>query len=254
MATDRDGGFARLREAQEQGFAWDALELLDRNGESLMIREHERAVDHAMGAEVQYLHSLAEARARSAWVILDGDWGGQVYLTAPVALVGIDEAGLNRLIHEIDLEAWGGQDEDSLSITYRSGAVGDGVWGGMGGGGLRDALWIHPELEQLGWLDGIEAMLAGRIEHLPTPKTVLTSTLCDVLGRALDAEDDRLRTFLAPPYSEPSDGDAAIADLLGPPTPAGRWYHRTIVRALKNVRPITAEATIVRWREDAMRD
>jgi hypothetical protein len=252
-STDRERAFARLRDAQAQGLAWDALDLLDPNGHSLMIREHERSVDHAMGVDVSYLHSLAEAQAESAWVILDGDWGGQVYLTAPAVIVGIDEAGLSRLIHEIDLEAWGGQEEGSLSITYRRGAVGDGVWGGMGGGALLAGLWIHPELDQLGWFDGIEAMLLGRIDHLPTPQTVLTSAQRDVLGRALDAEDERLRTYVAPPYSEPVDLDAAIVGLIGAPMPGSQWYHGTILRALKNARLDTAAATIVRWREDAQR-
>ncbi len=123
----------------------------------------------------------------------------------------------------------------------------------MGGAVLDEALWIHPELEQLGWFDAIEAMLAGTIEHLPTPETVLTDPQRDVLVRALDMEDERLRAFVAPPYSEPVDGNAAITDLLGPPMNAGRWYQRTIVRALTNLRPDTAAGIIARWREDARR-
>lgn len=249
---DREVAFGLLRDAEAQGHAWEALDLLDPSGQSLMIREHERAVDHALGVPVTYHHTLEEARAADGWVILDGDWGGQVYLTSPASLVRIDHNGLKTLLHEIDLESWGGQEEASLSINFRVGAHGDVVGGGMGGGRLdRASPWIHPELVQLGLSDAINAVLAGEIGNLPAAPTIIAPERLEALGRALDEEDPRLRSSIAPRPDEEYDGGMGMMELLGPPPIGREWYAATIHRALENVRPNSARATILRWREEA---
>ena len=113
-----------------------------------------------MSVETKALGSLAEARlAPGGVVILEGDWGGQVYLVAPAACVACDEAALERLLRELDAVAWPGNDPGSASIRYERRSPGDTVPGGMGGGEVREDVWIHPEL--LPYADRIRAALAG---------------------------------------------------------------------------------------------
>jgi hypothetical protein len=253
-AGDRDAAFALLDDAREAGMTWDELELLGPDGESLMIRGGERIVDKFLprSGRPVYYPTLAEAQAVGGWVVLEGDWGGQIFLTAPASMIDVSEERLRALLHEIDLEAWGRQGESSLGIHYVGGPLGRVMAGGMGGGVLLDDLWLHPELVQLGWSTAIRDALAGRLEALPIPVTVLDQSQLDALARAFDQADPRLRIFVASGPHDTSDAmDASINALLGPPPAADEgWYHTTICRALQNVRPSSSEV-IRRWGEEA---
>ena len=76
-----------------------------------------------------------------------------------LARVAGDEAALERLLRELDAVAWPGNDPGSASIRYERRSPGDTVPGGMGGGEVREDVWIHPEL--LPYADRIRAALAG---------------------------------------------------------------------------------------------
>jgi hypothetical protein len=231
---------------------WDDLELLDPVGESLMIRDGERAVDRVLPPEARpaYLGALSEARDAGGYVILDGDWGGQVYVTAPATAVACDPARLGELLRGIDASAWGDQGDGSRKITYRSGAPGASVAGGMGGGVLLDRPWIHPELVQLGLGDAIGDVLAGRADALPNPRPVLSPRALEALARALDEEDPRLRSYLAPAGHEDSrTGERGIEEIIGPPIAGDLWYHLAVRRALAGVRP-DSNAVVRRWHDE----
>ena len=100
-----------------------------------------------MSEENRPLGSLAEARAApDGVVILEGDWGGQIYVVAPAARVACEEAALDRLLRDLDAIAWPENDPGGASIRYERLRAGEAVPGGMGGGEVREDVWIHPEL------------------------------------------------------------------------------------------------------------
>lgn len=106
----------------------------------------------------QWIASLAEARAvPDAAVVLQGDDGGQVYLTCPVALVRSDEAGLRWLLRLIDARNW--NDPTMATIYFRVLPVGSAVGGGMGGGRVIAGAWLHPELESESLRSDVERIL-----------------------------------------------------------------------------------------------
>lgn len=81
-----------------------------------------------------------------AWLVLEGDWGGQIYLTVPWRLLGEDPKVL-PLLKDLDREAWPsnrGEGRNAYLYSPREREQqGRGVPGGMGGGRLTDDLWLH---------------------------------------------------------------------------------------------------------------
>jgi hypothetical protein len=93
------------------------------------------------------LSSFKEAKeASDGAVVLEGDGGGQIYLTCPMRHVKCSEETLNKLLHEIDKLEWYCNEGWGVRTYYRRAESGDGVWGGMGGGIVEDELWIHPDI------------------------------------------------------------------------------------------------------------
>jgi hypothetical protein len=88
--------------------------------------------------------NLSQAIENAAWVILQGDDGGQIYLTCPAAKVKCSEANLRKLLEYLDAASW--RDIEMASILFEdcSGTV--TVAGGMGGGAVTDDVWLHPDL------------------------------------------------------------------------------------------------------------
>ncbi len=86
------------------------------------------------------------------WLVLEGDWGGQIYLTVPRRLVG-DVSGIEMLLSELNRIAWPCNDGEGACaslydpMSYDQTAD-DGVCGGMGGGELTDGLWLHEEFDE----------------------------------------------------------------------------------------------------------
>jgi hypothetical protein len=113
------------------------------------VPEHEsgvrRLVADANASEYQALASLAEARVFSDSVaVFEGDYGGQIYVVAPIHCVQCDEASLNRLLAELDALEW--NEPEGASVFFERHAVGTGVAGGMGGGVVLQTVWVHERL------------------------------------------------------------------------------------------------------------
>lgn len=89
--------------------------------------------------------SLAQALADpDAAVVLTGDYGGTVFLTAPVRLVGCDLDTLRTLVSDLDAVTWMSGDLTIATVALERHPVGTGVMGGDGGGAVIDGVWIHP--------------------------------------------------------------------------------------------------------------
>ncbi len=117
------------------------------------------------GSDYQPLRSLRVARKHSdAYLVVEGDYGGQIYLTLPVRLLECSEKTLAELVEELDRIAWAGQGAD---VYYERHKVGDGIVGGMGGGRITDDLWLHEEFVDLGLVDNVRAVLTGRRDVMP---------------------------------------------------------------------------------------
>ena len=82
----------------------------------------------------------------SKWLVMEGDWGGQVYLSVPMATVGATLADIDMLLTEIDHACWSCNEGEGSSWYMVDGQPGEGVMGGMGGGILLNQLWLHEEL------------------------------------------------------------------------------------------------------------
>ncbi len=105
-------------------------------------QDEELTVRHLAG-----FNSLEEARkASDGYVLMVGDWGGQIYLTCPVKYLKCDEAVLDELLLKIDELEWGCNEGEGAEIRYGRAKPGDGACGGMGGGIAEDGLWVHPDL------------------------------------------------------------------------------------------------------------
>lgn len=117
---------------------------------NIVIPPHERPVEslfaRAEGRDYVAYKSLEEAGSDNhAIVIFVGDYGGQVYLTCPIARVKCSQESLSRLLYEMGLFSWGDGED-----MYFERARPDGfVAGGMGGGIVQDFVWIHKEFRNL---------------------------------------------------------------------------------------------------------
>lgn len=80
------------------------------------------------------------------WLVLEGDWGGQVYLTVPWSLLG-ENPNVLPLLKGLDREAWSCNRGDGrrayLYSPREHGSRTRRVSGGMGGGRLADGVWLH---------------------------------------------------------------------------------------------------------------
>jgi hypothetical protein len=103
-----------------------------------------RMIADAAAGAYESFPSLAVARqARDAFVILEGDDGGQIYVVAPVERVACSQPTLNSLLQHIDAREWKAPEAGLFFERHRPG---DGVPGGMGGGIADSNVWTHPRL------------------------------------------------------------------------------------------------------------
>jgi hypothetical protein len=129
-----------------------------------VIPDHEspvrRMVAGAHGQHYEAIESLEQAKATAdAAVVMQGDDGGSIYLTCPARLVRCDEPTLLQLLHDLDKHDW--NDPEGVGLYYEVAPVGSGVAGGSGGGVVTNSIWLHPELEQKGLREQVEAVIAG---------------------------------------------------------------------------------------------
>lgn len=153
--------------------------------------------------------TLEQARSdQSAALVMEGDSGGQIYLTCPVARIGCEPEALENLLIELDSFAWG--DGETFFIKHLP--IGSHVAGGMGGGAVIDGVWLHEDFENLHLRPAVEQIVFGIRPWVavPSPFDQLRR-----LGRAVP--------LVAGPAAEPNSallcaaaaGDAAILrDLL----------------------------------------
>jgi hypothetical protein len=107
-------------------------------------------VNHAHGTEYNPLRDYEAAKeSEKGCVIFEGDYGGQIFLTCPMKYINCSHETLTRLLKDIDKICWDCNDGEGCDVFYEDYEVGDGVWGGMGGGIVINGLWIHPDIEEV---------------------------------------------------------------------------------------------------------
>ena len=127
----------------------------------------------------------------NAYVVMEGDWGGQIYLTCPVKYVICDEDMLRKILKKIDHMCWKGNGGDGAEIYYETWSQGEDVPGGMGGGLATDGLWIHPKiLEENDIAEELEVLILGA--NTPWIYTNVTRQEFEAVKDKVDA-----RTLLA---------------------------------------------------------
>ncbi|WKN30987.1 hypothetical protein PZB74_18710 [Porifericola rhodea] len=113
------------------------------------------------------IRNLKEAsETKNAVMIMEGDWGGQIYLTSPIKHVKCDERCLIQLLQDLDELAWGDQGKESRKVVFEVRNIGDQISGGMGGGSITDEIWIHEEFKEE--RDLIKEVIKGRRERMNT--------------------------------------------------------------------------------------
>ena len=89
------------------------------------------------------------AQANNRHLVIDGDWGGQVLATIPAQEIKCSAATLSRLAAELNKTAWhedeSGTEGLDIYLSSREDEIHATIAGGMGGGQLRDRIWLHPE-------------------------------------------------------------------------------------------------------------
>lgn len=122
----------------------------------------------AHGTPFHPLRTLDEARQHADGVaILQGDWGGQIYAVIPARMIRCSQDTMQRLLLDLDTEAWSCNENEGASIYYEIKPVGTGVAGGMGGGASTGELWVHPEFEKIE--KQIRRIVIGEQETLDVP-------------------------------------------------------------------------------------
>lgn len=150
-----------------------------------VIPSHEsplrRLVADASGLDYAAYATLAEARQDpDAALIMEGDYGGQIYLACPVSVVAADEAVVEMLLRDVDELGWDG---DGSGIRYERLPVGSGVMGGMGGGLVSADIWVHEEYVQLGLDDAIRRVIRGDQPRIPREVMLAAIARRDRLSR-----------------------------------------------------------------------
>jgi hypothetical protein len=134
-----------------------------------VIPEHESGVRRLMadsGGEEYVAYESAEAARHDpdAALVMEGDYGGHIYLACPLRVVGADETALKRLLGDLDRLAceW----DDGAAIRYERLPVGSGVAGGMGGGLVAEEIWVHEEFVHDGLDEQVRQVVLGERDRL----------------------------------------------------------------------------------------
>jgi 3-methyladenine DNA glycosylase AlkD len=113
---------------------------------------------HGMGFKPLTDYDRAK-EVKHGCVIIEGDYGGQVYLTCPMKYVKCSHKALLQLASDLDSIYW--DDEEGCRVYYENYKPPHGIFGGMGGGVLVDGLWVHPEFEDIGIKDRVGEVMNG---------------------------------------------------------------------------------------------
>jgi len=102
----------------------------------------------SQGGKYLPLKSFEAAKKHDdSYLVMEGDWGGQIYLVAPVRLVKCSYETLENLLLELDRIAWDVNDGRGRGLYFERMEEGMPVAGGMGGGVATQTLWVHREFE-----------------------------------------------------------------------------------------------------------
>jgi hypothetical protein len=122
-------------------------------------------VANAHGEEYRHFESLSDARkSAKGIVVLEGDYGGQIYVVARVSDIGCTEEDLRQLLADIDAQQW--RDPEGQQLCFEEADIGQGIPGGVGGGLVCEKPWIHPELHFLE--PSIQAVLNAKAKRIAT--------------------------------------------------------------------------------------
>jgi hypothetical protein len=113
------------------------------------------------GQEMSY---EAAKKAPDGVLVMEGDYGGQIYLSCPMKLVQCGPKEIESVLRDLDTMAWGCNEGDGADTYYLRRQSGQGIWGGMGGGIVLDGLWVHEEFTHL--KDAIWRVLQGKAKDL----------------------------------------------------------------------------------------
>ena len=128
--------------------------------------------------EYDAIDTLDEARRiPEAYAILEGDYGGQTYVTAPAKIIQCDEQTLRYLLQDLDELAW--HNPDGQRLSYRKHKVGDHFGGGMGGADATGDVWVHEELREL--------VIEGRIRKVTSGEALRLGLSAEEVNRIREA-------------------------------------------------------------------
>ena len=112
------------------------------------------------GTEFKPLTDYDRAKeAKHGCVIIEGDYGGQVYLTCPMKYVKCSHKALLQVASDLDGMYW--DNEQGCNVYYEDYKSPHGVFGGMGGGVVIDGLWMHPDFDEVGIKEKVWEVIIG---------------------------------------------------------------------------------------------
>ncbi|WP_025678832.1 hypothetical protein [Paenibacillus massiliensis] len=144
----------------------------DENNKEMNVPEHHSVVRHIFNEangkpNDMFVESFLQAKnTNGTYVIMEGDWGGQIYLSCPMDIVKCNEDTLKNLLIDLDIIAWECNEGEGIGLYYEVPQPGEGIGGGMGGGEITEKLWIHEEFSDLNLYEEIEKVLSGAKEKL----------------------------------------------------------------------------------------
>lgn len=122
-----------------------------------------------LGGFVSYASMAEAAQDADAALILEGDWGGQIYLACPLQVAQASEEVLHRLLKDLDRLAWECNEGEGAGLRLERLPAGAVVGGGMGGGRVDKHIWVHDEFVTLGVSDAIRQVIRGERDAVVLP-------------------------------------------------------------------------------------
>ncbi len=135
--------------------------------DSKNIQNHEsslrKMVSNSHGTKYEALSNLEEARkVNSAYLIMEGDDGGQIYLVVPAKIIRCDHKVLETLLKDLDDRKW--KDISMAGLYFEIHEPNTIIGGGMGGGVAENGLWVHKNFAEI--KDKIQNVIEGLIPSI----------------------------------------------------------------------------------------
>lgn len=169
----------------------------------------------------------------NAYVVMEGDWGGQIYLTCPVRYVICDEDMLKKILKKLDHMCWKCNGGDGAAIRYETFSQGEIVAGGMEGGLAADGLWIHPKILEMNDIkEELEVLILGA--NTPWIYTNVTRQEFEAVKDKVErifVELGCIKVDIDLPYVQKTtsilgDGEKVVDYSYRPTFHKGHWYYR----------------------------